>query len=971
MKADRNRVRAFLDGDHRRQVNDTTECLSERGSRSAFDQMMDPDAPSIGDSQFDQRLASLLDNYLRAMEAGTPVDIEEFVSQYPKYAEELREYLSGLNLLNLGFSEITPASNSNDETSDEETSNDERGRLGDYDIIREVARGGMGVVYEAHQISLDRRVALKVLPFAAMLDKRQIIRFENEARAAAQLHHPHIVPVYGVGCDRGVHYFVMQFINGQSVHELLDVHKQPPNDADEGQRSTNTTQSKPSPRDVVRLGIQAANALKAAHQCGVVHRDIKPSNLMLDERGELWITDFGLARCQTDQHITRSGDLIGTLHYMSPEQVRGGAIADPRMDIYSLGVTLYEMVTLRRPFEDTTTNTSMIGAHAGVLRQIEHGACKPVRHWNPSVPRDLENVIAKAMAVEPADRYQTAGELEEDLRRFANGEATQAKPPSAALLLSRWAARNRRLVMVSIVGMVCICLLLAASTLWLANERAKLAVKHQKVDRQLETTETTFERFGLATAERLKHLPGSESARHALLTELLEHYQTLLSESADTPSLRQDRAVTSTKIATVHREAGELEQAVNAYRAAESELTVLSSASPANRDYAAQLAKCLSSVSVVLAELGDAKEARRESQRAIGIQMRLLEAKRDAPTQLALASSYVNLGLIENEDNSNAAIGCLEYAASVAEEAREIASGNELVEAWQCLATIYANLSAHLRAVSISDAILSGQRAVDCTRLLIEVESTSPSECITGHARNCNNLATLYMQQGEPTKAVGLYEEAASMLAQANDRETLVVTLSNLAKTQHELNRPGDAVGSYRKAIAAQSDLLLNSPANLNHVSRLGGLHNNLAFTWCSLGKLDDASVSYEAAVEYQHRAFELAPPNIGAYRDALSRTFFNAARASLDAGRPYQAAELQRRRGELWPTDAEQLFSVASSIAVAVSRMPDDDPRGTDWRRTAEHTLRKALEVDQDRTIDADRAKKLARFLSQASARS
>src|SRR5262245_7041443 len=230
----------------------------------------------------------------------------------------------------------------------------------------------MGVVYEAVQISLVRRVALKVLPFSATVYERQIARFKNEAQAAAQVNHPHIVPVFAIGQDHGIHFFPMQLIGGQSLCELVNQWR----DA-AGSRAAVKSPAVKSPavkspavkspavkspastwsqtaetlerlKLISTMAIQAAEALHAAHEIGVVHRDVKPSNLLLDEKGKLWITDFGVARCKSDSNLTETGSVVGTLRYMSPEQAQGQpALVDHRTDVYSIGVTLYELVTLR------------------------------------------------------------------------------------------------------------------------------------------------------------------------------------------------------------------------------------------------------------------------------------------------------------------------------------------------------------------------------------------------------------------------------------------------------------------------------------------------------------------------------------------------------------------------------------------------------------------------------------------------
>jgi eukaryotic-like serine/threonine-protein kinase len=286
-------------------------------------------------------------------------------------------------------------------------------RLGDYRVLREVGRGSMGVVYEAEQISLGRRVALKILPFASAIDPRQRQRFLIEAQAAAQLHHPHIVPIFGAGCDQGIHFYAMQYVDGRTLGELLsefckedaDTGKDQPglpfNDKEPSAvtrsesvtallqtvsftpRLAETPRGDPSrldpahsalvtgsdatvsslrtrsrAREIARLGRQAAEALEHAHGLGVVYRDIKPANLMVDSGGELWITDFSLARFRGDLSLTRSGDLVGMLRYMSPEQAlaRRGVV-DQRTDIYALGLTLYELLTLRPAFDGKITTS--------------------------------------------------------------------------------------------------------------------------------------------------------------------------------------------------------------------------------------------------------------------------------------------------------------------------------------------------------------------------------------------------------------------------------------------------------------------------------------------------------------------------------------------------------------------------------------------------------------------------------------
>ncbi|HZT80644.1 MAG TPA: serine/threonine-protein kinase, partial [Gemmataceae bacterium] len=329
--------------------------------------------------------------------------------------------------------------------------------LGDLDLLREVGRGGMGVVYEAVQRSLGRRVALKVLPFAATMDPRHLQRFQNEARAAASLDHPHIVKVHAVGQERGVHFYAMQFIVGQSLAELLAGQglasrgRQPPEDRnataayavppgadapgspanalgspDLAMHPVAAASTQTAPRDiayfrrVAEWGIQAAEALEHAHGLGIVHRDVKPGNLLIDGHGQLWVTDLGLARTAAHSGLTMTGDLVGTLRYMSPEQALAKhGLVDHRTDVCSLGATLYELLTGRPAVEGQDRQE--------ILKRIAEEEPRPPRVLDRAIPADLETGVLKALAKEPAERYAAAKDLADDLRRFLDHRPIQAR----------------------------------------------------------------------------------------------------------------------------------------------------------------------------------------------------------------------------------------------------------------------------------------------------------------------------------------------------------------------------------------------------------------------------------------------------------------------------------------------------------------------------------------------------------------
>jgi serine/threonine protein kinase len=456
---------------------------------------------------------ALVEEFLDRQQRGEHPRIEEYEAKHPELAEELRELLEAVAVvrdLRPGSGDATgalvgPASEAPESRPPE--------RVGDYRILREIGRGGMGVVYEAEQVSLGRRVALKVLPMQAFQDGATLERFRREARAAAKLHHTNIVPVFEVGQEGGVNYYAMQFIPGQGLDLVIkeldrlrrphpvgaeasepgepvaegigpqaapsrdravvsitqsllsgrfevlpaDSASQPPS----GSTPLPSTSAPAQPavtetdtpsavfpggaklstaetgrrqqyyRSVARIGQQAAAALAYAHARGVVHRDIKPSNLLLDAVGVVWVTDFGLAKGE-NEGLTRTGDVLGTLRYMAPERFRGEG--DGRADVYALGLTLYELLTLRPAFGSPDR-----------LRLIEDVRTREPdrpRSVDPWVPRDLETIVLKAIDKDPRRRYPTAEALGGDLRRFLADEPIQARPVGALGRGWRWCHRN-------------------------------------------------------------------------------------------------------------------------------------------------------------------------------------------------------------------------------------------------------------------------------------------------------------------------------------------------------------------------------------------------------------------------------------------------------------------------------------------------------------------------------------------------
>jgi len=289
--------------------------------------------------------------------------------------------------------------------------------FGDYEIIREIARGGMGVVFQARQISLNRLVALKMILAGQLADEADVRRFYIEAEAAANLDHPGIVPIFEVGQHEGQHYFSMGFVEGQSLSQRLAGGPLPP-------------------RQAAELIRRVSEAIEYAHQRGVIHRDLKPANILLDQNGNPRVTDFGLAKkVQGDSGLTGSGQIMGTPSYMPPEQAGGprGEVGPPA-DVYALGATLYALLTGRPPFQAATAMDTVI--------QVISDEPVPPRRLNPALDRDIETICLKCLEKEPARRYASAAALGEDLRRFLAREPVLARPIGAPARLWRWCRRR-------------------------------------------------------------------------------------------------------------------------------------------------------------------------------------------------------------------------------------------------------------------------------------------------------------------------------------------------------------------------------------------------------------------------------------------------------------------------------------------------------------------------------------------------
>ncbi len=608
-------------------------------------------------------VAEATDEFLDRARRGEHPDVDEYVRRFPQIAGVLRSLLPALRLTHRGSSPVgrnagvglggahPPHSAGNDPSLSGQiapgapaadgaeafalgghSGQGHLGQLGEFRLIRELGRGGMAIVYEAEQVSLGRRVALKVLPLAAALDPRQLQRFRLEAQAAAHLHHSHIVPIYSVGCERGVYYYAMQFIEGRSLAEVIaELEGQQPGregrpagvpqhttidgnapqgaaprgpalhnydlyrgalpaaeTAVRGQATAATLQSIQSSayfRTIAGMGVQAAEALDYAHGMGVIHRDIKPANLLLDGEGRIYIADFGLAQLQGDSRLTRTGDLVGTLRYMSPEQTTARrGVVDHRADLYSLGATLYELLTLSPAFDAPD--------RPALLRQIADEEPLAPRQRNRAIPVDLETIVLKAMTKEPHRRYATAKELAEDLNRFLEHRPITARRPTVAERASKWVRRHR-----AIVTTAGVLLLLSGALLvreqfktraaYQAEARQRVRAEQERARAEQERMRAEQERdragqerdraeegvrrarqivdfFTEVSEEELADRVELQGLRRMLLAAALDYYEDFIEQAGDDPSLQSQLASSHLRVAAILDEIGSKNEAIAA-----------------------------------------------------------------------------------------------------------------------------------------------------------------------------------------------------------------------------------------------------------------------------------------------------------------------------------------------------------------------------------------------------------------------
>lgn len=628
----------------------------------------------------------LADEFTRRCRRGETPAISEYTKKYPELADQINRLFPSIAMMEqLAVREET------DRQAEQTRAAFSSGlveQVGDYRILREAGRGGMGIVYEAVQESLGRRVAVKILARQALLDEKHLRRFRREAKTAAGLHHTNIVPVFGVGEQDGYHYYVMQFIPGVGLDEVLvELAQSDDSNSSASERpaqlasivralqdgsfryerasaaSSDTGSSVSEPpvtlvangvetetaretsrtiaettvrsrsdlaaassvdtqneawvgrdglgtlsdeywRAVGRIGLQVADALHYAHRQGILHRDIKPGNLLLDSSGVVWVADFGLAKALEHDDVSQTGDVVGTLRYMAPEQFAGQA--DHLSDIYSLGLTLYETLTLRPAFEDAS-RSHLVPGQGGQSELV-----RP-RKLHPGIPVDLETIVLKASSRDPRERYQSAEDMAVDLQRFLEDRPILARRATVVERLSRWCRRNPAIAGLS--GLALLLLLLVAASTSVGYFKTTAALTREREAREqsdatlgisLEALDKIYRRFAPERLVEVSQLmvesdDGEEvqlpsqavlsEETAVLLQDILGFYDRFASQNSDSMVLRAEAAKANRRVGDIQQRLGAFDQAEIAYRGAIERYQEIMADPAITESYTTQLAR--------------------------------------------------------------------------------------------------------------------------------------------------------------------------------------------------------------------------------------------------------------------------------------------------------------------------------------------------------------------------------------------
>ncbi|MEM7261566.1 MAG: protein kinase [Planctomycetota bacterium] len=690
---------------------------------------------------------------------GASTDEVEFAASYPEIEEDLLDLLPSVRMIEeLKRADSRPRSDRSQPVPDS---------VGDYRVIREIARGGMGIVYEAEQRSLGRRVALKVLPEGSLLDPTRRARFEREAKAAGRLHHTNIVPVFGVGEDQGVSYYAMQYIPGCGLDQVLrelrrasDGEEEPedpnatsdPGDVDPSAPSVSqivrrlvegTTgsgvandESGLEPlthigtkigrgeywRRVARLGLQAAQALDYAHSRGTLHRDIKPANLLIDEGGTVWVADFGLAKLDEQDDVTGPADVVGTVRYMAPERFEGAA--DARSDIYSLGLTLYEFLALRPAFRQRDRGQLAID-----VLTSDPPRPSSVRR---GVPVDLETIVLRSMAKEPERRYESAGAMAEDLEAFLSDRPIAARRTSALERSWRWCRRNKLVASLLLVTALSLLSGVAIATIGYVQTARSLERAEATVAVSLEGFERIYAEFAPLRSPQLESSTtdlapagGTQRVSHStakLLERMLTIYDRFADLGTDDPHLQREAARATRRVGDILLRLGKTDEARQRYETALARFQMLEAEGSLTAVFAGEIPRIHNALGDLYAVSHQPREARAAYRNAIEVLEKMHAAESDLPEmRYELAHAYSALGREPAPPGRSNRRSNDQLARAIEMLKKLVTQHADVPEYRHLLASCYLTTSLrHDYYASMEGAVLSFESAVQILEALVE-----------------------------------------------------------------------------------------------------------------------------------------------------------------------------------------------------------------------------------------------------------
>ena len=682
--------------------------------------------------------------------------------------------------------------------------------LGDYELLQELGRGGMGIVYRAFQRSVNRLVALKVIRpdrLASMTKatRQKIIeRFRTEAEAAARITHDNLVTVYEVGCEAGCHFFSMRHIEGSSLSEKTRKHP-----ADN--------------RQAAEWLEPVCRAVDAVHRNGILHRDLKPQNILLEaSTGRTLLADFGLAKLvDEDEGMTQTGDAVGTPSYMSPEQFEDASSVGVGTDIYGLGATLYCLLSGRPPFQASSAMLTM--------KQVISTDAVPLRQINPAVDRDLETICMKCLDKSPARRYDTAAALADELKRYLEGRPILARPVSLLERAARWCRRNP--LVASLIGATFAAVVFGVTALGISNVRTEAARKRSEESFQ-EAMSAVNDLFTRVSEERLLNEPGLQPVRRDLLQRAREYYERFLQRRANDPALKSELAATQFKMGLIVEELESPEAALVWFAKARDQQKAQVAGQPDSLEDARSLSNSLMAMGRVSLKLGKLDNANEFFNDAEKLRGSLLEKTQDADARFDLqrlfANCRMNLGLVERPRGNFDQARALYLEAqdqrrkALPTRPKDRAMRRDLAKGFYNLANL---------AIERSDEAGLRENVDEAIKRLEELLAENPRDLDDQYLLSlCYRLrADLFaaLAQRDPQfgpAAIDDYDQAARIVQKLSDlnpsvtkflRE-LVRLRINLGQLSAQQNQIDEAIAQFRRALALLEQLIKQSPDMLD-----------------------------------------------------------------------------------------------------------------------------------------------------------